>query len=285
MNRYVIFKPRERKKRTRPYRLERTLGIPYYVVLVSLIVIPILMMALYSFQTERPSGVFTISFTLEHYVSFFQEGLFVRLMIESLYLAFLATLLTLVIGYPLAYYISMSKPRTRVLLILLISAPMWINMLLRTRALQQVFEMVAPNLLGTNLAIVIGMTYIFLPFMVLPIYTVLSKIDPALYESSADLGATRLQTIVRVIIPLSLSGILSGIMMVFLPAATTLVVPKYLGQGRYLVGNLIENAMIQQGRFGYGSAIAIILALLIMASLYMIKRVDKYQGGGELEAE
>lgn len=74
-------------------------------------------------------------------------------------------------------------------------------------------------------------------------------------------------------------------MMVFLPAATTLVVPKYLGQGRYLVGNLIENAMIQQGRFGYGSAIAIILALLIMASLYMIKRVDKYQGGGELEAE
>ncbi len=285
MNRYVIFKPREKKKRARPYRLERTLGIPYYVVLITLIVIPILMMALYSFQTERPSGVFTISFTLEHYISFFQEGLFVRLMIESLYLAFLATALTLVIGYPLAYYISMSKPRTRVLLILLISAPMWINMLLRTRALQQVFEMVAPDLLGSNLAIVIGMTYIFLPFMVLPIYTVLSKIDPALYESSADLGATRLQTIIRVIIPLSLSGILSGIMMVFLPAATTLVVPKYLGQGRYLVGNLIENAMIQQGRFGYGSAIAIILALLIMASLYMIKRVDKYQGGGELEAE
>lgn len=285
MNRYVIFKPREKKRRARPYRLERMLGIPYYVVLITLIVIPILMMALYSFQTERPSGVFTISFTLEHYISFFQEGLFVRLMIESLYLAFLATALTLLIGYPLAYYISMSKPRTRVLLILLISAPMWINMLLRTRALQQVFEMVAPDLLGSNLAIVIGMTYIFLPFMVLPIYTVLSKIDPALYESSADLGATRLQTIIRVIIPLSLSGILSGIMMVFLPAATTLVVPKYLGQGRYLVGNLIENAMIQQGRFGYGSAIAIILALLIMASLYMIKRVDKYQGGGELEAE
>jgi spermidine/putrescine transport system permease protein len=285
MNRYVIFKPREKKKHARPYRLERTLSIPYYVVLFTLIVIPILMMALYSFQTERPSGVFTISFTLEHYIRFFQEGLFVRLMLESLYLAFLATLLTLLIGYPLAYYISMSKPRTRVLLILLISAPMWINMLLRTRALQQVFEMVAPDLLGTNLAIVIGMTYIFMPFMVLPIYTVLSKIDPALYESSADLGATRLQTITRVIIPLSLSGILSGIMMVFLPAATTLVVPKYLGQGRYLVGNLIENAMIQQGRFGYGSAIAIILALLIMASLYLIKRVDKYQGGGEIETE
>jgi len=237
-----------------------------------------LMMILYSIQTERPSGVFTISFTFEHYISFFSEALFIRLMLESIYLAALSTILTLIIGYPLAYIISRSKPRKQLLLILLISAPMWINMLLRTRALQQVFEMVAPHLLGTNIAIIIGMTYVFLPFMVLPIYTVLSKIDDNLFESAADLGANKFQTIVRVIIPLSLTGILSGIMMVFLPAATTLVVPKYLGQGRFLIGNLIENAMIQQGRFGYGSAIAIVLSLVIMALIYLMKKVDKYQG-------
>ncbi|MBE0701480.1 MAG: ABC transporter permease subunit, partial [Acholeplasmataceae bacterium] len=160
-----------------------------------------------------------------------------------------------------------------------------INMLLRTRALQQVFEMVAPNLLGSNLAIVVGMTYIFLPFMVIPIYTVLSKLDPSLYESAADLGANKIQTIIRVIIPLSLTGILSGIMMVFLPAATTLVVPRYLGQGRYLIGNLIENAMIQQGRFGYGSAIAIVLSLVIMLFIFFIKKVDKYQGVNGIEED
>jgi spermidine/putrescine transport system permease protein len=258
--------------------VEQVLGIPYFAVLIGLIVIPILMMILYSVQVERPGGVFTISFTLDHYLSFFNETLFIRLMLESIYLAFLSTLLTLIIGYPLAYIISRSKPRKQLLLILLISAPMWINMLLRTRALQQVFEMFAPHLLGTNIAIIIGMTYVFLPFMVLPIYTVLSKIDDSLFESAADLGANKFQTIVGVIIPLSLTGILSGIMMVFLPAATTLVVPKYLGQGRFLIGNLIENAMIQQGRFGYGSAIAIVLSLVIMALIYLMKKVDKYQG-------
>ncbi|MCF7931923.1 MAG: ABC transporter permease [Acholeplasmataceae bacterium] len=278
MQKSLPFGIRKPKKERTKQTIEHLLGIPYYIVLGTLIVIPILMMILYSIQSETPDGVFTIAFTLEHYRSFFEETQFVRLMLESLYLAFLATLLTLVIGYPLSYLIARSNPRTQVLLILLVTAPMWINMLLRTRALQQVFEMFAPDLLGSNLAIVTGMTYIFLPFMVLPIYTVLSKIDPALYESAADLGATRFQTIIKVILPLSLSGILSGIMMVFLPAATTLVVPKYLGQGRYLIGNLIENAMIQQGRFGYGSAIAIVLSLVIMGSIYLIKKVDKYQG-------
>lgn len=282
MERYQLIKPQKRKDR--PKRtLEHVLGLPYYGLLIALIVIPILMMVLYSIQTERPAGVFTIKFTLEHYWSFFSEPIFVRVMFQSVYLAALSTVLTLVIGYPLAYVIARSRPRTQVLLILLISAPMWINMLLRTRALQQVFEMTAPHLLGSDLAIIVGMTYIFLPFMVLPIYTVLNKIDPNLYESAADLGATRFQTIIRVIIPLSLSGILSGIMMVFLPAATTLVVPRYLGQGRFLIGNLIENAMIQQGRFGYGSAIAIVLSLLIMGLLYLIKRTDRYQGVNTLE--
>jgi spermidine/putrescine transport system permease protein len=199
-------------------------------------------------------------------------------MAESISLAAVSTVTTLLLGYPLAFIIARSRPKMKMLLILLVTAPMWINMLLRTRALQQLFEMLAPELLGTNTAIIVGMTYNYLPFMVLPIYTILAKIDDALYESAADLGANKLQTLIRVIIPLSISGILSGVMMVFLPAATTLVIPKYLGESRYLIGNLIENAMIQQGDFGYGSAIALVMAGLILIFLYLIKKVDTYQG-------
>lgn len=257
---------------------EHILGIPYHIVLIGLIIIPILMMILYSFQVEQPTGVFAIRFTLEHYARFLSENQFIELGLQSLYLAGVATLITLIVGYPLAYIISRQNQRTQLLLILLITAPMWVNILLRTRALQQVFEMFAPTLLGSDLAIILGMSYIYLPFMVLPIYAVLSKIEPNYFESAADLGANKFQTIVKVIIPLSLSGILSGIMMVFLPAATTLVIPKYLANNRYLIGNLIENAMIQQGRFGYGSAIAIVLSLVIMGFVYLIKKVDRYQG-------
>ena len=277
MQKSQAFLPKKVKNKKK-ITTEGILGIPYYVVLIGLIVIPIVMMVLYSLQKERPSGIFTIAFTLEHYVRFLSERQFVDLTITSLYLAGVSTLITLIIGYPVAYIISRSKPRIQLLLILLINAPMWINMLLRTRALQQVVEMVAPHLIGSDLIIILGMVYIFLPFMVLPIYAVLSKIDPAYFESAADLGANKFQTITKVIIPLSLSGILSGIMMVFLPAATTLVIPKYLGNNRYLIGNLIENAMIQQGRFGYGSAIAIVLSLVIMGFVYLIKKVDRYQG-------
>ncbi len=266
------------QKKTLKLQAEHILGIPYYAVLIILIIIPIMMMVLYSIQAEQPTGVFVIRFTLEHYQIFLSETQFITLGLQSLYLAGYATLITLVIGYPLAYLISRQNQRTQLLLILLITAPMWVNILLRTRALQQVFEMIAPNLLGSDLAIILGMSYIYLPFMVLPIYAVLSKIDPNYFESAADLGANKFQTILRVIIPLSLSGILSGIMMVFLPAATTLVIPKYLANNRYLIGNLIENAMIQQGRFGYGSAIAIVLSLVIMGFVYLIRKVDRYQG-------
>ncbi len=260
---------------------EGFLGIPYQALIIVLIMIPIFLMLLYSFQSRETSQTFTLIFTLDNYLRFINEPIFVGLMAESIGLAFVATLVSLVIGYPLAYIISKSHTKTKTLLILLITAPMWINMLLRTKALEQVILMIAPDLIGTNLAIIIGMTYVYLPFMVLPIYTVLSKIDIILYESASDLGANKLQTLIKVVMPLSISGVLSGIMMVFLPSATTLVVPKYLGAGRFLIGNLIENAMISQGDFGYGSSIALLMAGLILVFLYAIKKVDKYTEGGD----
>lgn len=279
MKPFVITKPKMKSKRQ--WSFEGFLGIPYQSVIAILIIIPIFLMLIYSFQSRESSQTFTLIFTLDNYLRFINEPIFVGLMAESIGLAFIATIVSLLIGYPLAYMIARSNTKTKTLLILLITAPMWINMLLRTKALEQVILMIAPNLIGTNVAIIIGMTYVYLPFMVLPIYTVLSKIDISLYESASDLGANKLQTLIKVIIPLSISGVLSGIMMVFLPSATTLVVPKYLGAGRFLIGNLIENAMISQGDFGYGSSIALLMAGLILVFLYAIKKVDKYTEGGD----
>jgi len=276
---FVISRPKAKTKKR--WTFEGFLGIPYQALIIVLIMIPIFLMLLYSFQSRETSQTFTLIFTLDNYLRFINEPIFVGLMAESIGLAFVATLVSLVIGYPLAYIISKSHTKTKTLLILLITAPMWINMLLRTKALEQVLLMLAPDLIGTNLAIIVGMTYVYLPFMVLPIYTVLSKIDVSLYESASDLGANKLQTLIKVVIPLSISGVLSGIMMVFLPSATTLVVPKYLGAGRFLIGNLIENAMISQGDFGYGSSIALLMAGLILVFLYAIKKVDKYTEGGD----
>ena len=279
MKPFVITKPKTKSKRQ--WTFEGFLGIPYQSVIAILIIIPIFLMLIYSFQSRESSQTFTLIFTLDNYLRFINEPIFVGLMAESIGLAFIATIVSLLIGYPLAYMIARSNAKAKTLLILLITAPMWINMLLRTKALEQVILMTAPNLIGTNVAIIIGMTYVYLPFMVLPIYTVLSKIDISLYESASDLGANKLQTLIKVIIPLSISGVLSGIMMVFLPSATTLVVPKYLGAGRFLIGNLIENAMISQGDFGYGSSIALLMAGLILVFLYAIKKVDKYTEGGD----
>ena len=279
MKPFVISKPKAKTKKR--WTFEGFLGIPYQALIIVLIMIPIFLMLLYSFQSRETSQTFTLIFTLDNYLRFINEPIFVGLMAESIGLAFVATLVSLLIGYPLAYIISKSNTKTKTLLILLITAPMWINMLLRTKALEQVILMIAPDLIGTNLAIIIGMTYVYLPFMVLPIYTVLSKIDIILYESASDLGANKLQTLIKVVIPLSISGVLSGIMMVFLPSATTLVVPKYLGAGRFLIGNLIENAIISQGDFGYGSSIALLMAGSILVFLYAIKKVDKYTEGGD----
>ena len=171
--------------------------------------------------------------------------------------------------------ISRRSTKIQALLILAVTAPMWINMLIRVLAWKQIFDMINPNLLGTDLAIVIGMVYVYLPFMVLPIYTVLAKIDPKLYEASQDLGANHVKTFLKVTLPLSVGGILSGVTMVLLPAATTIVIPKILGNGRYLIGNLIEERFLKSGNWGYGSAIAIILSLIIMGMVFITKRVDK----------
>lgn len=264
------------KKRLKP--LNAILISPYYLILCSLILIPILIMVIYSFTKGDSRNLFQVSLTLENYINFFVTREFQVAMTRSIWLALLTTVSTLLIGYPLAYFITQTKPRTQMLLILLISAPMWINLVIRTVALRQVIDLIMPGIIGSNLAMVIGLVHVFLPFMVLPIYTVLLKIDPALIEAATDLGANRFKSFLKVTLPLSLSGVMSGILMVFLPAATTLVIPKYLGNNVFLIGNLIERVSILSGNIGYGAAIAIILSVIMMIMILIVKRFDKFKG-------
>ena len=269
------------------YNLERYLGVPYDVVMTILVVIPILLLVLSSFQSETTTGLFPFTFSFSHYGEFFSTPSFVRSMATSLWIAFGTTIVCLVIGYPIAYILTKLKFRTQMALILLFNAPMWINSLLRIRALKQIMELFAPSMIGTPMAIIIGLAYIYLPFMVLPIYAVLAKIDRNLLESSADLGANRFQTLAKVVIPLSLSGVISGIMMVFLPAATTIIVPRYLdpSSNLYMVGTLIERSIIEQERIPYSSAIAIVLSAVILAFVFYIKKLDRYKGVNANETE
>ena len=270
------FKVIKTKKRLKP--LNAILISPYYLILFSLILIPILIMVIYSFTKGDSRNLFQVSLTLENYINYFVTREFQVAMTRSIWLALLTTVSTLLIGYPLAYFITQTKPRTQMLLILLISAPMWINLVIRTVALRQVIDLIMPGIIGSNLAMVIGLVHVFLPFMVLPIYTVLLKIDPALIEAATDLGANRFISFLKVTLPLSLSGVMSGILMVFLPAATTLVIPKYLGNNVFLIGNLIERVSILSGNIGYGAAIAIILSVIMMIMILIVKRFDKFKG-------
>lgn len=284
MERFNIFKGKSVAKKDKKIKFEQFLGIPYYVLLTILIVLPIFLLLIYSFLEGQSN--FDLTFSLNHYLNFFREPLFIKSMGRSIGIAFLGTSIALMIGYPMAFLIALSKPRTKLLLILLITSPMWINMILRVLAIKQVFEMINLRLHLTEFALVVGMVNIYLPYMILPIFTVLDKMDKNLFEAASDLGATKFKTIVKVVIPLSLSGVLSGIIMVFLPMATTLVVPKYLGpSGKNLIGNIIEQAITkrQYGGYGYGAAIAVVLAIIILILVSIMKRFDKYQEAGTNE--
>lgn len=263
----------ERKTQKKKANVATFLGIPYYVILSVLIIIPVVLIVFYS-VTEKVNNLY-YRFTFDYFVMFFKEPIFLKTLWSSIFLAIITTFVTLAVGYPLAYVIARRTPKVQALLILLVTAPMWINMLIRVLAWKQIFDMIDTTLLGTDLAIVVGMVYVYLPFMVLPIYTVISKIDPLLYEASADLGANNVKTFLKVTLPLSVGGILSGVTMVLLPAATTIVIPKILGNGKYLIGSLIEDRFLKAGNWGYGSAIAIILSLIIMLMVYITKRADK----------
>ncbi|NLC54699.1 MAG: ABC transporter permease [Erysipelothrix sp.] len=272
----------------------KSLVYPYIVWISIFIVIPMFLILLYAF-TSPGNVVTTINFTFDNFYKFFNPD-FIRVLGRSFVLAVTTTFFCVLIGYPVAYSISKLKPRWQGLFIILVTAPQWINMLIRTYAwigilndnglLNQFlgFFKIGPiYIMNTNVAVLIGMVYNFLPFMILPIHTILSKMDTSLIEASYDLGADRFQTFKEVVMPLSIPGVLAGITMVFLPSVSTFFIPKLLGGGKsLLIGNLIEEKFITSGDWNFGSAISLILAVLVLISIYLTRKIDKDKDGNRL---
>lgn len=237
-----------------------------------MIVAPMLLIVLYAFTTSG-NDVMTFQFTLSNFARFFSDQVFPAVLWRSLKMAVVTTLICILLGYPTAFVMAKNKPNKQALMVLLITLPMWINMLVRTYAWRGILSHMH---LSGEIKVYIGMVYNFLPFMILQIYTSLSKIDPALITAAHDLGADNYQTFRRVILPLSLSGIVSGITLVFLPAVSSFFIPKFLGGGRYvLIGNLIEDYFISTGDWNFGSAISLIMAIIILISMYITRRLDR----------
>ncbi|MCI5869135.1 MAG: ABC transporter permease [Dorea sp.] len=271
------------------------LAIPYIVWAALMLVLPMALIALYSF-TNQGNSIIAFSFTLEHYAKFFTDPDFLLILWRSILIAVKTTIICLLLGYPAAYFISKSSEKVQNLLVLGITIPMWINMLVRTYAwigllsedgliqrILSIFGLGNTELLYTEGAVLLGMVYNFLPFMILQIQTSLSKMDNSLLEASADLGASPVQTFRRVTLPLSLPGVINGITLVFLPAVSSFFIPKLLGGGQYfLIGNMIENQFITVGEWNFGSAISMIMAVIMMLLMMAVRKIEiRNQGGKE----
>lgn len=257
------------------------------------IVLPLFLILAHALSSNTDLSEF--AFTLDNFHRFF-EPLYVKILISSLILAGLSTILCLIVGYPVAYIISKMSEKVRNNMILIFIIPMWMNFLLRTYAWLTLlgnkglinkfiglFGLGPWDLMYNSKAIMIGMVYNFLPFMVLPIYTVLLKMDQKLIEAAKDLGANDFEVFTKVIFPLSLPGIYTGITMVFIPAISTFVVPNLLGGNNfYLIGNLIEKQFTFTGDWGFGSAISMILIVIMLLILVVPKLFNKKIKTGDL---
>ncbi|AGA69165.1 ABC-type spermidine/putrescine transport system, permease component I [Desulfitobacterium dichloroeliminans LMG P-21439] len=265
---------------------------PYLLWMLIFTIVPLVLVVYFSVFESGPAGV---RFTTEHIERVF-EPIYLKVIMRSVGLAFISTLLCLLLGYPLAMILASKELKMRDFLIVLFVLPMWMNFLARTYAWMTLLEnngiinqilaalsLPALNILYTDKAVVLGMVYNFLPFMVLPIYSVLRKIDRSLIEAAEDLGATPTRTFFKVIFPLSLSGVASGIIMVFMPAVTTFVISRLLGGGQYmLIGNLIEQQFLTTGDWGFGSSLALILMIFLLLTMGIMAKTDKDQEGGGL---
>ena len=233
------------------------LGIPYAAFLIIFVVAPLLVLFYYAFTDGQ--GLFTA----QNFLHFFTNPNTLGTLYYSLIVALVTTVVCLLLAYPVVYFLATSNLRMKSVVLMLFIMPMWINFSLRITALKEILSVLEGNLaMHPFLNAVIGMTYDFLPFMILPIYTTIMRLDGALREASMDLGADHVQTFLRVTLPLSVPGIISGVSMVFLPAMTNYVVLDMLYNSTYIMGSLIGSYFSAYNWNG-GSMISLILLALI----------------------
>ena len=270
---------------------------PYVIWMALFVVVPIIIMAVYAFTAADPAT----GATQATFGNFTGMGLYLSVFLRSFWLAVLATLVCLLIGYPVSYWMAKEGPRFQRLAMALIMLPMWMNFLLRTYSwmsilennglLNQLFRAVGLlellgldhiQMIGTSGAVVLGMVYNYLPFMILPIYSVIVKLDNSLIEAARDLGADGVRVFRKVIFPLSLPGILSGVTMVFVPSVSTFAISNLLGGGnQMMLGDLIELQFLG-GAYNPHLGAAISMVMMVIVVVCMV--VMNHFGEGEEQA-
>ncbi|MDO4740017.1 MAG: ABC transporter permease [Eubacteriales bacterium] len=260
---------------------------PYVVWMILFTIAPLLFVAYYALTDS--TGAFTFANIAKAF-----DGQYLSILWRSLYLAFLCTVICIIIGYPAAYFLAskdFSKSQTLLVLILL---PMWMNFLLRTYAMMSILEdngllnrflvwlgFEPISIIGTQGAVLLGMVYNYVPFMILPIHTALKKMDVRVIEAAQDLGASPMNVFRRVVLPLSIPGVISGVTMVFMPAVTTFAISRLLGSGMFLLyGDLIEKQFLELNSWNFGSSLSMIMMVLIVISIGLLNKVDPKRGGG-----
>ncbi|MBR4059716.1 MAG: ABC transporter permease [Lachnospiraceae bacterium] len=258
------------------------LSTPFYLWIGAFIVIPLFMIFYYGFTDK------TGAFTLENITAMAEPWHFKALMI-SVVLSVISTIICFLLAYPLAYILSQMKVNSHQYVVFMFILPMWMNFLLRTLAWQTLIEktgvingfltalgLPALRIINTNYAIVLGMVYNYLPFMILPLYNTLAKIDPSVVNAARDLGANSFITFKRIIFPLSIPGIISGITMVFVPSLTTFVISNILGGSKILlIGNVIEQEFTVACNWHLGSGLSIVLMMFIVVNMVLSMIFDK----------
>ncbi len=241
-------------------RITGILGLPYVFWAAAFIIIPLIMVVWYGLTDAN--GAFTLA-----NVAAIAEPAHRKALLMALLLSFIATIVCLVLAYPLCMFLVETNKNSTSFLTMLLIVPMWMNFLLRTYAWQSLLEKTG-IMINTNGAIILGMVYNFLPFMILPIYNALDDIDRNVINAARDLGASSGQTFVRVTFPLSMPGVISGITMVFIPALTTFVVSSLLGGGKILlIGNVIEQEFMVAYDWNLGSGLSLVLLIFIIINV------------------
>lgn len=275
----------------------KRLAIPYVIWMAIFVVVPLILVVIYAFTTKGGG------FTLENFTGM---GTYVKVFEQSFLLAVIATAICVLLGYPLAYIMAREGARFRKIAMVIIMLPMWMNFLLRTYAWMSLLEntgiintilsalgvfKLINNLFGTSIeyfsmintsgAVVLGMVYNYLPFMVLPIFSVIEKIDSRVIEAAQDLGANSPTVFRRVIFPLSLPGVISGITMVFIPSVSTFVISQLLGGGMtMMLGDLIQTQFLGNAYNPYlGSAISLVMMVIVLISMAIMNRFGDGEEG------
>lgn len=253
-------------------------SIPYFIWLILLVVLPLAIMLVLTFFKSDGIRFDDAYLTLKNYNELTDMAYWEALW-NSLVIAFWTTIICLLIGYPVAYFISFSNFKHKMLILLCMILPMWCNSMLRILSWYKLFSsdlLSGLNLIGTKGAVIFVTVTTYLPFMIFPIYTILEKLDRSLIEASSDLGLQRWKTFIKVTIPLSLDGVISGMIMVFLPAATGFAISAIIGDGNVnMIGNIIENMFKTANNYNLGSLLSIFVTIIIVIILLALGKAKK----------